>query len=203
MFFSHADRRFYLRQAIRIVNLGSGSVQRELANLTRAGILKRTDEGSQAYFQANRQCVVFDELHGLIRKTFGVASVLQDSLSSLAHRIRVAFIYGSVAAGTETSESDVDVMVVGDEVSIDKIVSALTPAQLELGREVNPSVYGTAEFCRKLAQGRHFLSNVTRGPKIFLIGDETELKRLAQERMAQSAQAKLPRSGRPLRRRGS
>jgi uncharacterized protein len=186
-----------------MVSLGSGSVQRELADLTSAGILTRTVEGHQTYFQANRRCVVFDELHGLIRKTFGVAKVLQDSLSSLASRIRVAFIYGSVAGGTETSESDIDVMVVGDDASIDKIVSAFAAAQLKLGREVNPSVYETAEFCRKLAQGQHFLSSVAVGPKIFLIGDETELKRLAQERVGKAAQNKPQRNRRPLRHRRS
>jgi predicted nucleotidyltransferase len=183
-----------------MVDLGSGSVQRELADLTGAGILTRTVEGHQAYFQANRQCVVFDELHGLIRKTFGVARVLEESLSPLARRIRLAFIYGSIASGTETSDSDVDVMVVGNDISMDKIVSSFAAAQPKLGREINPSVYGTAEFCRKLAEGQHFLSSVAGGPKIFLIGDETELQRLAQKRMAQGAQDKPPGNRRPLRR---
>ena len=199
--FGHSDQRFYQRQIIRSLGLGSGAVQRELDQLVCAGILTRTVEGRQTYFQANRECPVFEELHGLIRKTFGVAQVLRDGLVPLEKRVRLAFIYGSIAAGSETAASDIDVMVVGDEISLQDVVSALTNAQRELGREVNPSVYRTEEFCRKLAGGHHFLSSVAAGSKIFLIGDENELGRLAQIRTAQGAQDKSARDRRPLRRR--
>ena len=201
LLFGHAGERFYQRQIIRIAGLGSGAVQRDLQQLTAAGILVRTVEGRQTYYQANRACPVFDELHGLIRKTSGVAHVLKDGLAALAGKIQLAFIYGSLATGGETAASDVDVMVVGEGISLQDVVSAFTEAQRELRREVNPSVYRTEEFCRKLAGGHHFLSSVVAGPKIFLIGDEGELTRLAQIRMAQGAQDEQARNRRPLRRR--
>jgi len=138
--FGHADRRFYQRQIIRMIGLGSGAVQRELERLTRAGILTRTVEGRQTYYQTNRESPVFEELHGLIRKTFGIAQVLQTGLSSISGRIRIAFIYGSLAAGSESAASDIDLMVVGDDLSIDGVVSALGDAQVELQRELNPAV---------------------------------------------------------------
>ena len=193
LLFGHTDRRFYQRQIIRSIRLGSGTVQRELEQLVGAGILTRTVEGRQTYFQANRVCPVFDELHGLIRKTFGVAQILQNGLAVLAAKVRLAFIYGSMATGGEMSGSDVDVMVVGDQILMNDVVSALADAQRDIGREVNPSVYRTEEFCRKLAQGQHFLTSVASGPKIFLTGDENELTCMAQ----------LPAgSPRPTRRRG-
>jgi predicted nucleotidyltransferase len=201
LLFGHADRRFYQRQIIGSLGLGSGTVQRELERLAGAGILTRSVEGRQTYFQANRRCPVFEELHGLIRKTFGVAEVLRAGLAALAAKVQLAFIYGSMATGGETRDSDVDVMVVGERVSMHDVVSALAEAQRNLGREVNPSVYRTEEFCRKLAQGQHFISSVVSGPKIFLIGDENELARLAQIRVAQGAQDKSARDRRPLRRR--
>jgi len=201
LLFGHSDQRFYQRQIIRTCRLGSGTVQRELEQLTRAGILARTVEGRQTYFQANRQCPVFEELRGLIRKTFGVAEVLERGLTALAGKVQLAFLYGSMASGTETAGSDVDVMVAGERVSMDEVVSALADAQRDLGREINPSVYRTEEFCRKLAQGQHFLSGVVSGPKIFLIGDENELARLAGIRMAQGAQDQPGGNRRPLRRR--
>jgi predicted nucleotidyltransferase len=197
----HAGERFYQRQIIRIAGLGSGAVQRDLQQLTGAGILVRTVEGRQTYYQANRACPVFDELHGLIRKTFGAAQVLKDGLAALAGKIQFAFIYGSVASGGETAASDVDIMVVGERISLQDVVSALTEAQRELGREVNPSVYRTEEFCRKLAGGHQFISSVVAGPKIFLIGDEGELTRVAQIRMAQGAQDEPAGDRRPARRR--
>lgn len=201
LLFGHADQRFYQRQIIRMIGLGSGAVQRDLGQLTGAGILTRTVEGRQTYYQANRQCPVFDELRGLIRKTFGMAGVLRSALGPLASRIQLAFIYGSMATGRETAASDVDLMVVGEQISLHDVVTVLAEAQRHLGREVNPSVYRTEEFCRKLAGGQHFLSSIMAGPKVFLIGDENELTRLAETRVAQGAQDQPARDRRAVRRR--
>jgi len=199
----HPDQRFYQRQIVRELGLGSGAVQRELEKLTRAGILTRSVEGRQTYFQANSDCPIFEELRGLIHKTFGVAGVLRTALLSIADRIRVAFIFGSVARARENAASDVDVMIVGDAVSLDEIMPGLSTAQRQLRREVNPSVYRTAEFCRKLAEGHHFVTSVVAGPKTFLVGDDRELERLAQVRMGGAAPVESPRDRRPVRRRRS
>jgi len=201
LLFGQIDQRFYQQQIIRSVRLGSGTVQRELEQLVSAGIITRTVEGRQTYFQANQGCPVFEELRGLVRKTFGVADVLRQGLAALGDRVQLAFIYGSVAGGNEKTESDVNIMVVGEEISLQDVVSAFSSAQSELRREVNPSVYKTEEFCRKLAAGHHFLTSVVAGPKIFLIGDEHELATLAQIRMAPGAQDESARNRRPLRRR--
>ena len=180
LLFGHPGERFYQRRIIKAAGLGSGTVQRDLERLSRSGVITRSVEGRQVYFQANRQCPIFSELHGIVRKTFGVAQALKEALASIADRICVAFIFGSVAMGTETSMSDVDVLIVGDNLSLSEVVSAIAEAQHELGREINPSLYPTREFCRKLAEGQHFISNVVAGQKMFLIGDERELNRLAQ-----------------------
>ncbi len=198
LLFGHPGERFYQRRIIKAAGLGSGTVQRDLKRLSRSGVLTRSVEGRQVYFQANRHCPVFAELHGIVRKTFGVAQALKEALASIADRICVAFIFGSVATGTETPMSDVDVLIVGDNLSLSDVVSAIADAQRELGREVNPSLYPTREFCRKLAEGQHFISNVVAGQKIFLIGDERELKRLAQIRLAQGAQNKRARNRRSV-----
>ena len=201
LLFGHPDQRFYQRQIIRALALGFGAVQRELEQLVGAGIVTRTIEGRQTYFQANRECPVFTELQGLVRKTFGVAQALQKGLVPLSEKVCLAFVYGSVAAGTEKAGSDIDVMVIGDEISLEDVVAAVADAQVALEREVNPSVYHTEEFYRKLAGGHHFLANVVAGPKIFLIGDEHELAGLAQLRMAQGAQDKPAGDLRPVRHR--
>jgi len=200
LLFGRPDQRFYQQHVIQTVGLGSGTVQRDLERLTRAGILVRKIEGRQTYYQANRQCPVFDELRGIVRKTFGVAQVLREALTPVVDRICLSFIFGSLAAGTETIASDVDLLVVGDNLQTMDLVSAVSEAQRDLGREINPSAYTTREFCRKLAQGQHFICSVVAGPKIFVIGDEGELTRLAQIRVAQRAQDKPARDRRPPRR---
>jgi predicted nucleotidyltransferase len=198
--FGHAERRFYQRQLIRMLGQGTGAVQRELVTLTQAGIVVRTVEGNQTYFQANPDSPVFAELRSLIRKTFGVAAVLQSALRPLAGTIRAAFIYGSVAVGREKAGSDIDVMVVGDRISLDDVVAAFADAQDAIGRVVNPAVYPTAEFCRKLTAGQHFLSSVIGGPKVFLIGNESELTGLAAVRVDRGAPGKPSGNRRPVRR---
>lgn len=180
LFFTRTDETHLQESVIQLAVLGRGTVQRELEFLTRAGVVRRTVRGRQVYFQANPECPIYSELRGLIVKTVGVADALRVALASLAARIDVAFIYGSVARGAERRASDVDVMVIG-EVSFAETTDAFATAQKAIGREVNASVYPSAEFRTKLAAKHHFLRSVVKGEKIFLIGDERELGRLAKK----------------------
>jgi len=104
-------------------------------------------------------------------------------LSDLEDKIRVAFIYGSFADGTDTAESDVDVFIIGD-ISLREVVSRLQDAQVTIGREINPTTYSRGEFREKLRAGHHFVSSIYGTSKIFLIGNEDELKGLAEKEMA-------------------
>lgn len=181
--YSHPDEAFYVRQLIRVVRGGLGAVQRELKELTQAGIIQRQVRGRQVYYQANAQCPIYAELRGIVLKTAGAADVLRGHLQSLAKHIRVAFVYGSVARGEEGRGSDIDLMVIGDA-SFGDVVTALGPAQNALGREINPTAYSADEFRKKVAAKHHFVTTVFKGPKLFVLGEERELTRLVRERLA-------------------
>ena len=183
--FSHPDERYFVRQLTKLVNEDSTNVSRELARLEKSGILISTAEGKQKYYQANRESPLFDELHGLIVKTAGVADVLRSALAPAREQIKLAFIFGSIAVGNERRSSDIDVMVVG-AVSFGRVVSLLSPAEGQLRREVNPVVYPVAEFKKKVNDDHHFVKTVLEGQKIFLIGDEGELAKLAGKWTAKS-----------------
>ena len=180
LLYSRADEEHLQESLIQLAGLGRGTVQRELEFLARAGVVKRTLRGRQVYFQANAQSPIYAELRGLVVKTSGVADVLRAALAPLGGRIAVAFIYGSVAKGAERRASDVDVMVIG-EVTFTEASEALGQAQKAIGREVNPSVYAPSDFRAKLKARHHFLRTVLNADKIFLIGDERELGRLAKK----------------------
>jgi len=171
LLYGHPDEEFYLRQIIRAAGIGQGTVQRELERLAGAGLVRRRQHGRQVYFRANPDNPVYQELRGMLLKTAGVADVLREALTPLAPRIRVAFVYGSVARGEERRASDVDLLVVGD-VSFGEVVGVIGRAQERLGREVNPTVCTVSEFRTKLKAGQHFISSVMRQEKVFLYGDE-------------------------------
>jgi DNA-binding transcriptional ArsR family regulator len=181
--FSHTDEAYYLRQIARSVGVGIGSLQRELNKLAQAGIILRMVRGNQVYYQANSQCPVFPELKSLIVKTTGAAEVIKSALTSLTHHIRVAFIYGSVARMQDKKKSDVDLMIIGD-VKFAEVVSALDKAQQQIEREINPTVYPLSEFQLKFSEGNHFIKTLMRETKLFLIGDQRELTRLAKKQLA-------------------
>lgn len=184
LLFSHTDEAFYLRQLARTAGVGLGALQRELQQLSDAGFIRRRVQGRQVYFQANPDCPIFPEIKNLVRKTSGVADVLRSALAPLADRIQVAWIYGSIARGEEIRRSDVDILVVG-RVKFSEVAAVLGPVQQTLRREVNPTVYPPGEFKSKLQENHHFLNTVLKGKKLFLIGDEHELARMAEKRLAE------------------
>ncbi|MDD5667426.1 MAG: nucleotidyltransferase domain-containing protein, partial [Actinomycetota bacterium] len=143
-----------------------------------AGVILRFERGNQVFYQANKDSPIFSDLKSLLVKTAGMSDVIRASLSDLEDKIRVAFIYGSFADGTDTAQSDVDIFVIGD-ISLREVVSRLRDAQVTIGREINPTTYSAGEFREKLQAGHHFVSSIYGTSKIFLVGNEDELKGLA------------------------
>jgi predicted nucleotidyltransferase len=177
LLFGHPDESFYVREIVRAVGSGPGSVQRELDSLGRAGILRRTTRGRHVFYQADPQCPIFGEIKGLMLKTVGGVEILIRALSLPSSKVRVAFIYGSMARGQQRRGSDVDLFIVGDA-AFGEVVEALAPAQKKLAREINPTVYPVSEFREKILQKHHFITSVLHSPKLFLVGDESELAKL-------------------------
>ena len=175
LLFGNPDRRYYANGIVRFAGAGIGTVQRELERLAAVGLLTVTRIGNQKHYQANRQSPIFEELRGIVLKTFGVADVLREALAPFAGRIREAFIYGSVAKGMDTASSDIDVMVVADDLSYSDIFPPLAEAENKLGRTINPTVYSQTELRRKLAEDNAFLSRVMDQPKVYLIGSGDDL----------------------------
>jgi predicted nucleotidyltransferase len=173
------DKSFYLREIVRRTGLGLGPVQREVKNLVKAGIITKVNIGNQVHYQADEKCPIFGDLKSILTKTSGIADLIKISLSPLADKIRLAFIYGSFAKGTSRSESDVDLMVVGDVMLLD-VVSALVECGKVLNREINASVYEYEEFVRKRKAGHNFIKRVCSGPVIRLIGSDYDFESLGR-----------------------
>ena len=93
------DEPLFVRQIARLAETSVGTVQRELALLTDAGLIKRSALGSQVFYQANQEHPDFPELRALLAKTAGVFQMLKAALAPFSARINLAFVYGSVARG--------------------------------------------------------------------------------------------------------
>ncbi len=169
---------WYLSDLAAHLGVGPSSLQRTLAKLTRAGILSRRQNGNRVYYRPDPACPILGELSSILTKTAGIAEPLREALTPFAGKIRVAFIHGSVAEERERSESDIDLIIVGD-VPGPALTAALLPLQDELGRAINFTRYTAKEFGTKVAGGHHFLTAILNRKRIFLIGDDDELDQIA------------------------
>lgn len=169
LFYSQPDESFYLRQIVRMTGVGQGAVQRELRQLSDAGIISESKSGRMIYYKANRDCPIFEELLRLMTKTAGLADVLRKSLEPLTPRIDLAFIYGSQASFKAGAESDIDVVIVG-EVEELGLHRAVMEAETKLKRPVNYTLLTREEFDRRREERSGFISRVLRGEKIFIVG---------------------------------
>jgi predicted nucleotidyltransferase len=171
----HPDTRYHVREIARLTGTFAGSAHRELSKLAKVGLLNREVSGHQVYYQANRAFPIFEELASILRKTSGLCDILASALAPLAEKIEFAFIFGSVARGTETLGSDIDLLIVG-EVSYGDVVVALYPAQTTLGREINPKIYRKTEWLSLMAEQNPFVQEVLNNKKLFIIGSNDEVK---------------------------
>ena len=173
--FGNPNRSYFSNEIVRMAESGIGAVHRELAALEAVGLVTVTRIGNQKHYQANRASPIFEELHGIVVKTFGVADVLREALEPLASTIQAAFIYGSVAKGGDTAASDIDLMVVSEKLRYADVFGTLEPVYARLGRTVNPTVYTPKEMAKRIKEGNAFVTRVLAQPKIMLIGGEHDL----------------------------
>jgi predicted nucleotidyltransferase len=170
--FGQPQRAFAVSELIRLAGSGSGAVQRELQRLLDAKLITSTMAGRQKRYQANSDASIFDELCAIIDKTSGVPEHLRRALAPLGDRIRLALLFGSVAKETDTAMSDIDVLVVADQLALDELFAALADAEHKLGRRVSPTLYTGKEFHRRRREGQPFLTKVLEGRHIVLVGSE-------------------------------
>ena len=175
----HPDQSYHLREIARLTGSAPGTLARELAKLTEAGVLNLVRVGNQTHYSANRACPVFEELASIVRKTSGLVEVLAGGLTPLAGKIKVAFVFGSMASGKSHADSDIDLMLIGNA-SFAEAVTLMHPLQEMIGREINPKVYSKTEWSSLVKKQTAFIRDVLGKPRLFVIGDEQTLSALGE-----------------------
>jgi predicted nucleotidyltransferase len=181
LIFSNPERSFYTSEIVRNVRSGTGAVARELARLRSSGIVSAERIGNQQHYRANPNSPIFTELKSLVLKTVALAEPLKETLEPLAERIDIAFVYGSVAKGTDTARSDIDLMVIGNDLDYAALYSAFLDAESKLSRKINPTFLSPADWKRKTAEKGSFVSKISLQPKIFILGTAEDLQRWASK----------------------
>jgi predicted nucleotidyltransferase len=167
---------------VKALHSGTGAVGRELAKLEQSGLVSVERIGNQKHYRANRNAPIFEELQSIIRKTVGLHDPLKESLAPFADRIKAAFVYGSVAKGTDTAWSDIDLMVIGDDLTYADIFSALQDAEKTLARPINPNIIDAAGWKKRQLDKNGFVTKISDEPKIFIVGSEEDLTGERQSR---------------------
>ena len=175
VFFSNPDQDFLASEIAARERTGRGALKRELDRLTLSCLVTVTSRGRQKLYRANPHSPIFSELRSIIQKTIGVTDVVRTALIPHKDRIFWAFIYGSVAKGTDTAESDVDLMVISDQLSYSEIYEILSEAERMIGRKINPTLYSPAEFQAKLADNNSFLKRVLEQPTMTVLEKRDDL----------------------------
>ena len=176
LIFGHPERSFYMSEIVRAVRSGTGAVERELSRLQRSGLVSLERIGNQKHYRANRGSPVFEELQSLVVKTVAVTEPLRTALEPHADKIKAAFVFGSVAKGTDAAESDIDLIVIGDALSYADLYTALQNAETALRRKVSPIFLSPAEWRRKASRKGSFISTMSMQPKIFIFGSDDDIR---------------------------
>jgi predicted nucleotidyltransferase len=176
LIFSHPERSFYASEIMRNVRSGVGAVERELSKLERSGLVSVERIGNQKHYRANQAAPIFEELRGLVEKTVGLAEPIKKSFEPYADAIRSAFVYGSVAKGADTAHSDIDLMVIGDDLNYSDLYAAAQNVESRLRRKIHPLFLSPEDWQRKTSDKGSVFSKISHSPKIFIIGSEKDLR---------------------------
>ncbi len=174
LLYGKPDRTFYANEIARWAQVGKGSLMRELDRLQKSGVLIMSRQGNQTHYQANPDCPIYSELLGIVRKTFGIGEQLRAALAPLADQLVWAFVYGSIAKGTDHAGSDIDLMLIGEDLNYSDVIERLLPVEERLGRSINPTIYTPADWRGRIAAGNSFVVRVIEQDKINLIGSQPE-----------------------------
>jgi len=172
------DEEFYQGKLAKLTEFNLSGVQKELAHLTELGLVRRRKEGNRVYYKVETNHFLYRDLMGLLIRSEGLAGVLRTALEK-EEGITFAFIYGSFAKRHPHSTSDIDLMIIGS-IDFGRVVNLISEAENELRREINPRLFSTEEFKQRIKDKDHFVTSILEGETIFVIGNEDELRRMAE-----------------------
>jgi predicted nucleotidyltransferase len=174
----NTEKRFYIRELSKDLDIPYGMLYREVNNLASLGILAQEKKGKITLVSVNKKLPYFVELKSMMMKTAGLGDLMKDVFSALKG-IRYALIYGSFASGEEVESSDIDLLLVGD-FDEENVLKAVGWLEEKVGREINYILWSTKEFSKRVKCKHHLIAEIMRKPMIMLVGNEDEFRRAVE-----------------------
>ncbi|MDD4271739.1 MAG: hypothetical protein PHF50_02950 [Patescibacteria group bacterium] len=182
LFLLNPAEKFYIRQLSRNLKLQLNSVRRELENLEKFGILtsdlKNEEEAAggsaspaggqeKKYFRANPNFVLFDEIKALIVK----AQILYEKdfvrkLNSIG-KVKLLVLTGIFVNNPNTL---IDILIVG-KINKPKLIKLIRELEVELGKEINYTVFDPHEFKYRRDITDIFLYGILDGKNLVVIDE--------------------------------
>jgi hypothetical protein len=181
LLFVRVDEGFHLNEIMRQTGLGSASAQRELRRLHEAGLILSERIGNVRQFRPNKNSPVYEELASIVKKTFGLLSVLHSTLAPMRRSLNVAFVYGKTARENEATNDPVELLLIGENTTYGELLNRLPVAERLLRRKINPNLYSLPDFKRRVREGQGFILNMLADRKVFVLGDETDLDEIVKD----------------------
>ena len=177
LLFGTGTKPLHLREIERTTGLSTGSLRQETGKLMKLGLIVVRKDGNRVYYEPNKNHPLYQDIRNIVLKTNGLTDVLKNALKD--NGIKFAFVFGSIARGEETADSDIDLMVVG-EIGLRTLTSLLSNVTDKLGREINPHIHSPKEFKQRLTRKEHLVSRIVAEPKIFIVGNEDDIKAMGE-----------------------
>lgn len=176
LLFGQPNRKFQMSELISLANSGVGAVHRIIMRLVKSGLVNEDIVGRTKFYNANTESPVFQEIYGIVIKTVALTIPLQSALTPYMNSICFAFIYGSIARGTDNASSDIDIMIIGEELRYSDILNAIQPVESKIKRTISVKILTLKEWKNKVKEHNPFITRVLDQPKTFLKGSEHDVR---------------------------
>ena len=175
LFFKDPEKEYYFREIAKNLNKEPSHYQKYLDNLVADKVLLDERRGNMRFFRLNGRHPLYKEIKSIISKTTGLENELKE-LIDILDNVECAFVFGSIAKGTENNNSDVDLMLIGD-IDQNALIAQISSLEGKIAREINYHIYSRQEIIKKIKERDGFISNILLSPIIKLKGNPCDFTR--------------------------
>lgn len=180
LFLNNPEKSFYVREITRMIDEQINSVRRELANMVSVGIVQQDAIDNKLYYSVNEDYHYIKPLAAIFSDKntedgAGAASSVswKNSLGRM-RGLRLAIISGKLVVG---SSSAVDLLLVGDDMSVVTIKNLVKKIEKDRKIEINYAVISYDDFYYRMSVKDRFIMDIVRNKHSVLVDTENIMRK--------------------------